>query len=118
MKKFLFGRARAVLPAWNGFLRLLKEDSIKAQILIAIAVTVLGLVLQISKTEFLFQTLAIGLVLGAESCNTAIEEIADFIHPEFHFKIGLIKDIAAGAVLMVCIFAIITGLIIYLPYLF
>jgi diacylglycerol kinase (ATP) len=47
--------------------------------------------------------------------NTAVEEIADFIHPEFHKKIGLIKDIAAGAVFIAATSAIIVGLIIYLP---
>lgn len=117
MKKFLLGRSRAVLPAWKGFLRLLKEDSIKFQLFIGVCVSVAGFVVGLTQTEFLIQTLAIAMVLGAESINTAIEEVADFIHPEFHTKIGLIKDIAAGAVFMVCIFAILIGLIIYLPYL-
>ena len=46
----------------------------------------------------LFKLLAIGLVMSLEGINTAVEEIANFIHPEYHNKIGLIKDIAAGAV--------------------
>ena len=41
--------------------------------------------------------LTIGLIMSLEGLNTAIEEIADFIHPEHHKKIGLIKDLAAGA---------------------
>jgi diacylglycerol kinase (ATP) len=45
----------------------------------------------------MFQFFAIGLVLVAEALNTAVEKIADFIHPEYHEKIGFIKDIAAGA---------------------
>ena len=45
----------------------------------------------------MIQFLAIGMVLVAEAANTAIEEVADFIHPDYHKKIGLIKDIAAGA---------------------
>jgi diacylglycerol kinase (ATP) len=44
--------------------------------------------------------------------------MANFIHPEHHNKIGLIKDIAAGAVFFSSIFAIIIGLIIYLPKIF
>ena len=37
------------------------------------------------------------MVLVAEALNTAVEKIADFVHPDFHIKIGFIKDIAAGA---------------------
>ena len=47
-----------------------------------------------------------------------VEKIADFIHPEFHEKIGFIKDIAAGAVMMVSIASAIIGMIIYLPKIF
>jgi diacylglycerol kinase (ATP) len=44
--------------------------------------------------------------------------LANFIHPEHHKKIGIIKDIAAGAVFIASVFAIIAGLIIYLPKIF
>ena len=85
---------------------------------IGFIVSIIGFIVGITKTEFLIQTLAIAMVLGAESFNTVIEEVADFIHSEFHPKIGFIKDIAAGAVFMVCVFAILIGLYIYFPYLF
>ena len=65
--------------------------------------------------EWLFQTLAIGLVLSIEGLNTAVEKVADFIHPEYHTKIGFIKDIAAGAVFFAAMTAIAIGLMIYLP---
>ena len=73
---------------------------------------------EISKTDWLFQTLAIGLVLAIESLNTAVEKIADFIHPDYHERIGFIKDIAAGAVFFAALTAITIGCIIYFPYLF
>jgi diacylglycerol kinase (ATP) len=47
--------------------------------------------------------------------NTAAEKIADFIHPEYHAKIGFIKDIAAGAVFFAAATAITVGCLIYLP---
>ena len=62
--------------------------------------------------------MAIGLVLGIEGLNTAVEKIADFVQPEFDEKIGFIKDISAGAVMLVSIAASIIGLIIYIPKLF
>ncbi|HCO85636.1 MAG TPA: diacylglycerol kinase, partial [Arenibacter sp.] len=60
----------------------------------------------------------IGLVLGIEGLNTAVEKIADFVQPEFDEKIGFIKDVSAGAVMLVSIAASIIGLIIYIPKIF
>ena len=76
---------------------------------------VAGFYFNISQTEWLFQTLAIGLVLSIEGLNTAVEKVADFIHPEFHERIGFIKDIAAGAVFFAALTALAIGLIIYIP---
>ena len=50
--------------------------------------------------------MAICLVLTKGSLNTAIEKIADFIHPDHNKKIGFIKDISAGAVFFAAIFAL------------
>jgi diacylglycerol kinase (ATP) len=76
---------------------------------------VAGLYFNISREEWMFQTLAIGLVLSIEGLNTAVEKVADFIHPEFHHRIGFIKDIAAGAVFFAAMTAIAIGLMIYIP---
>lgn len=91
------------------------EASIKAQIFIAMLVTIAGFHYEISKTEWIFQIMAIVLVLGIEGLNTAVEKISDYIQPEFDKKIGFIKDISAGAVLFVSIGGLIVGFIIYLP---
>ena len=45
--------------------------------------TIFGFIMHLSATEWMFQIFAIGLVLVAESLNTAIEKMADFIHPEY-----------------------------------
>ncbi len=105
--------------AFKGALLLLKtESSIKIQFFIAILMTIAGFYFNISTYEWIVQCLAIGMVMSVEGINTAIEEIADFMHPEHHIKIGLIKDIAAGAVFIASVFAIIIGFIIYLPKIF
>lgn len=93
------------------------EHSIMVQFFLGVMMTAAGFYFQISKTDWLFQTMAIGLVLGIEGLNTAVEKIADFIHPGFHEKIGFIKDIAAGAVFFAATAAIAVGLIIYVPIL-
>lgn len=113
---FILNRIKAVKYAAKGFWILItSEKSIIAQVIIALIMTAIGFVMKISATEWLFQIFAIGLVLVAESLNTAIEKMADFIHPEYHKKIGFIKDISAGAAFFAAIFAVIIGLIIYIP---
>lgn len=118
-ESFFINRLKSVGYAFKGAVLLLKtEASIKIQFFIAIVVTIAGFFFNISATEWCIQLLAIGLVMCAEGVNTAIEAVADFIHPEHHQKIGLIKDIAAGAVFIASIFATIIGFIIYLPKFF
>ncbi|GLT20929.1 hypothetical protein GCM10007933_03810 [Zoogloea oryzae] len=53
--------------------------------------------------------LAVGLVLVAEMANTAIETLADRLHPGQHPEIGVVKDVAAGAVLVATLVAIVVG---------
>ncbi|MCF7560848.1 diacylglycerol kinase family protein [Sabulilitoribacter multivorans] len=116
---FYINRLKSVGYACKGAFLLLKtEASIKIQFAIAILVTIAGFYYNISTVEWILQVLAIGLVMSIEGINTAIEEIANFIHPEHNSKIGLIKDIAAGAVFIASVFASIVGLIIYLPKIF
>ncbi len=116
---FIVGRLRGCGYAIKGALILLKtEPSIQVQAVITIVMTALGFYNNITGIEWILQTFAIGLVMSIEGVNTAIEAIADFIHPDFHNKIGFIKDIAAGAVFIAAITAVIIGCIIYYPYLF
>ena len=113
---FFLDRLKAVTYAAKGFWILItSEKSIIAQVIIALIMTLLGFLLNISATEWMFQIFAIGLILVAESLNTGIEKLADFVHPEYHTEIGRIKDISAGAAFFAAIFAVIIGLIIYVP---
>ena len=117
MYKFITGRIRGGGYALKGaWLLLKKEPSIQVQFAISICVTVAGIYFEISRIEWLFQFLAIGLVMSCEGLNTAIEAIADFIHPDYHSKIGHIKDVAAGAVFIAALIAVIIAVFIYVPY--
>lgn len=116
---FLINRIKSVGFAFKGMLILIRtEASIKVQLFIAILVTCAGFYFEISKTEWIAQITMIGLVMSVEGINTAVEAIADFIHPEYHEKIGLIKDVAAGAVFIAGIVALIIAGIIYIPKIF
>lgn len=113
---FFTGRLKSINFAFKGAIKLITtEHSIMVQFLLAILLTIAGFYFNITATEWMFQTLAIGLVLGVESLNTAVEKMADFIHPNYHERIGFIKDIAAGAVFFTAMAAIAIGLIIYVP---
>ncbi len=113
---FLISRVKSIKYALKGiWLLVTTEPSIMVQFFIAIIMTIVGFFVGLSPTEWVLQFLAIGLVLVAESANTAIEKLADFIHKDYHKDIGFIKDVAAGAPAFAAIIAIIIGLIIYLP---
>lgn len=113
---FLTGRFKSIGFAVRGAFRLITtEHSVMVQSTVGLLLIIAGFYYEISKIEWLFQIFALGLVLSVEGLNTAVEKIADFIHPNFHKKIGFIKDIAAGAVFFAAMTAIAIILIIYLP---
>ncbi|RRJ88120.1 diacylglycerol kinase family protein [Paenimyroides tangerinum] len=115
-KSFIAGRIASLKYAFVGFKKLATtEHSIISQLIGLFIVSCAGFYFKISATEWMIQTLAFFLVLSIEGLNTAVEKIADFIHPEFHKKIGEIKDIAAGAVTFAALGTLIILTIIYLP---
>lgn len=82
----------------------------------AVIVVLLGYLFSITQTQWLFIVMCIGMVIGLELVNTALEKLCNMVHPQWHIQIQQIKDLAAGAVLIAAITAFITGLIIFLPY--
>ena len=116
MLKFLKGRLLGAKYALTGAWFLIRtEASIQVQTVCAVGITIAGFYFDISATEWMIQALAIGMVLGIEGLNTAIEAIADYIQPERDRKIGIIKDVAAGAVSFVAIAALAIACWIYFP---
>jgi diacylglycerol kinase (ATP) len=118
-ESFFINRIKSIGYAFKGASHLIsRESSIKVQFAIGLIMTFTGFYFGLSATEWIIQILVIALIMALEGINTAIEEIADFIHPEFHKKIGVIKDISAGAVFIFAIAAVIIGFIIYFPKVF
>lgn len=78
-------------------------------------VVALGLYVQLSVAEWLWISLAIALVLAAELFNTAIEVLVDLVSPTWNDKAGKVKDVAAGAVLLIALLALAIGLFIFVP---
>jgi len=94
---------------------LLTQHNILIHITLTIIAVILGFLLKISNIEWVAIVIVIGLVISAEVFNTAIEKLVDFISPQKNKKAGIIKDLAAGAVLVLSIAALITGIIIFIP---
>ena len=116
---FLVGRIKSVRYALRGlWLLATTEHSIMSQLIISGIMCFVGFYFNLSSTEWMFQILAIGMVLTAEGLNTAIEKLCDYLQPNFDKKIGFIKDLSAGAVTFAAIAAMIIGAIIYFPKIF
>jgi diacylglycerol kinase (ATP) len=104
--------------AWNGIRNCVgKEQNLSFHLIATVVVIITGVVLKITRTEWIAVVLCIGMVIAAELFNTAIEKLVDLVSPEQHPIAGQVKDIAAGAVLVCAVAAAIIGLIIFIPYL-
>lgn len=76
----------------------------------------LGFYYQVTSYDWALLVIAISLVWITEIINSSIEQIIDLVHPEHGKMAGIIKDMAAGAVLIAAITAVILGAIVFYPY--
>ncbi|MDA3973085.1 diacylglycerol kinase family protein [Enterococcus thailandicus] len=93
-----------------------EERNMKTHVVFGIFALIAGVIFQLSQSEWLWLFLAIFLVWIVEILNTVFENVVDMF-TDFHFHpIGKkIKDMAAGAVLLTACFAVIVGLILFVP---
>jgi diacylglycerol kinase len=74
-----------------------------------------GLWLGLAGYEWAILVLTISGVLAAELINSALEMLADATSPEHHPLVGIAKDVAAGAVLVMALGSVVVGLLLFLP---
>lgn len=91
------------------------ERNFKIHISVAVIVIVISLILKLNPMEWVSIILVIGFVLVSEMFNTSIELLLDYLNPEIHPSVKIIKDLSAGAVLIAAIIAVIIGILIFLP---
>jgi diacylglycerol kinase (ATP) len=109
-------RLKSFKYAWEGIVSFFRlEYNAQIHLAITVLVLVLSVTLKLTKWEVIAVVFSIAFVWVAEMINTVIERCMDFISIERHPQIKLIKDIAAGAVLVAAIAAAIIGCIIFLP---
>ncbi|OPZ90975.1 MAG: Undecaprenol kinase [Firmicutes bacterium ADurb.Bin419] len=103
--------------AINGIISAIKsERNMKIHIFAAVVVFVMSMLFDISKTEFMIICIAVSMVIVSELFNTAVEEIVDMITTGYHPKVRIIKDVAAGAVLVSAFFAAIVGYFVFFEH--
>lgn len=102
--------------AFQGMFSALKtERNLKIHVTIMILVIIAGIVLKISKIEWIICIILFGLVIGGEMLNSAIETVVDIAMPDINPKAKFAKDAAAGAVLVLAIASAIIGFMIFGP---
>ncbi len=90
-----------------------REKNINIHFYFAMGVLGVAYFLKINAEDFLFLLSAIFFVIITEIVNTIIEYMMDILYPHYHPKVGMIKDIAAGAVLLSSLYAIVVGGVVF-----
>ena len=112
-------RLQSFVYAYRGILYLLRtQHNTWIHLGFTLIAILLGICLSITQFEWIAILLCIGIVFAAETFNTSIELLCDARFTEYDKRAELIKDTAAGAVLIVSVAAAIVGGIIFLPKLF
>ena len=110
-------RLRSFRHAFAGLLFVVRnEPNMRIHIAVAAAVAVLGWHLRIDAAEWRWLILAVGMVLGAEAINTAVEQACDAITLQHNTAIKTAKDAAAGAVLLSAVTAALIGASVFAPH--
>lgn len=110
-------RLRSFRYAFRGIVDLITgEHNFRIHLVVLIIIIAAGIIFRIELTSWFAIILVSALVLVSESFNTSVEKLADLINPQPDEKIRKVKDIAAASVLISAIAAVITGLLIFGPY--
>lgn len=107
-------RIQSFTHAFRGFRTLLQDEpNARIHLLAAITAISLGFYTQLSNLEWIVILFAIAIVIGAELVNSAIENLADLVSPEYHPLVKKAKDLGAAAVLISATTSLIVGVIIF-----
>lgn len=105
---------RSVRYALAGIIWLIRgQPNARIHLVLAAIALFLGIWLELTPPEWAILALTIGVVLGVEALNSAIEATVDLISPQWHHLARVAKDAAAGAVLLVSIAAVGVGLALF-----
>ncbi len=93
------------------------QRNFRLQNILGLITLFLALFLGFDRVEWIVLLLTIGLVLTAEIANTILETLIDLSTPNLHPKAKIAKDLSAAAVLLIAIFSVFIGLLLFVPHL-
>jgi diacylglycerol kinase len=93
------------------------ERNFRIESITALGIITLAFLLEIPTLEKGILLVMCALVLGMELANTALERVIDMLKPRVHPYARIVKDVMAGAVLLVSFVAVLIGVLIFLPHL-
>ncbi|HEX7456718.1 MAG TPA: diacylglycerol kinase family protein [Candidatus Nanoarchaeia archaeon] len=97
---------------------LVSQKNFQIQVVIGILVLLAAWILNFGRTEWLILIITVTLVLTAELLNTVVEIVVDLaVKEKLLPDAKLAKDVSAAAVLLISIFAVVVGLILFIPHL-
>jgi len=100
--------------ATQGILYCIKNEiNFRVHIVVALLVLIFSRFYSFTKIEYMILILTISLVVTFEIINTSIETIVNLISPEYNKLAKIIKDTAAGAVLLSAVSAVVIGIILF-----
>jgi diacylglycerol kinase (ATP) len=103
--------------AFSGILHsLYHEANFRIQILITLIAVIGGIYFQISSTEWSVLIIAFSSLLSAEVLNTSIENFIDYLIPKKSEVVRIVKDLAAGFVLINAVACLLILFIIFGKY--
>ena len=103
--------------AFNGISYAVKNNqNIKVHIVVAFVVLVVGFLVGLTRYETFGVGILIVFVISAEMINSSIEEVVDLLAKEHSQEAKIAKDVSAGMVLIIALFAAIVGIFIFLPH--
>lgn len=109
--------SRSFSDAFRGLKVIFKnETNFRIELVVAVITILFGFLFKISHTDWIAISIVMSLVFISESINSSIEALSDSISKDFKINIKYAKDVSGGAVLISSIASLITGLVIFIPY--
>ena len=102
--------------AFQGLKSAFSGQSFRIMFFLAVLAMILMIVFGISLQEKIIVILLIALVLASELINSQIENISDILQPNHDPRIKAIKDMSVAAITLICLGALIIGVLIFLPH--
>jgi undecaprenol kinase len=93
-----------------------ENQNVKLHLIFAVIVLILGLLLGLTRYELFGVGLLVVLVISAEMINSVVEEVVNLLVSEHRKEAKTAKDVAAGMVLLISVFASVVGIFIFIPH--